>query len=180
MAKERESGADVTRDTVQLFGWIPGRATADPRHRCTCIGGKARTYKFLSNPQKAWVHACQDWAKKQVASELRDGPHAGDVVIHLRFLMERPAKHYTGNNRARPLKDRSVDLPYLKKPDFDNLAKAATDAWNGILWVDDSQVVEALIQKRYVAADEQPGLQVDIWMGTDRQMTFVPCIDSMR
>jgi Holliday junction resolvase RusA-like endonuclease len=36
-----------------------------------------------------------------------------------------------------------------KKPDWDNVAKAITDALNGIVYVDDCQIVEAHVTKRY-------------------------------
>jgi Holliday junction resolvase RusA-like endonuclease len=35
------------------------------------------------------------------------------------------------------------------KPDYDKLARAATDALTGVLWTDDAQVVQATIQKKY-------------------------------
>jgi len=38
---------------------------------------------------------------------------------------------------------------HTAKPDADNLVKAAKDAMNGIVWLDDSQVVEFSAAKRY-------------------------------
>lgn len=35
------------------------------------------------------------------------------------------------------------------RPDIDNLVKAVTDALNGILWKDDSQIVSLSAEKRY-------------------------------
>lgn len=35
------------------------------------------------------------------------------------------------------------------KPDVDNLVKLATDALNGVVWVDDSQLVEVVARKVY-------------------------------
>ena len=37
------------------------------------------------------------------------------------------------------------------KPDADNVAKAIADACNGVVWVDDAQVVELRVSKRYSA-----------------------------
>jgi Holliday junction resolvase RusA-like endonuclease len=34
-------------------------------------------------------------------------------------------------------------------PDADNLAKLATDALNGVMWVDDGQIVRLVSEKRY-------------------------------
>lgn len=36
-----------------------------------------------------------------------------------------------------------------KRPDFDNVAKAITDACNGVIYIDDCQIVDAHITKRY-------------------------------
>jgi Holliday junction resolvase RusA-like endonuclease len=35
------------------------------------------------------------------------------------------------------------------RPDADNVAKAVSDGANGILWVDDSQIVDMAVTKRY-------------------------------
>jgi len=37
----------------------------------------------------------------------------------------------------------------LKKPDIDNVAKCITDALNGVLYIDDCQIVRLSITKRY-------------------------------
>lgn len=47
-----------------------------------------------------------------------------------------------------------------KKPDVDNIAKAALDGLNGIVWRDDSLIVGLSIKKRY---SEQPRLEIDIY-----------------
>lgn len=44
-----------------------------------------------------------------------------------------------------------------KKPDWDNIAKAITDALNGIVYVDDCQIVDAHIRKVY---SHTPGVDV--------------------
>ena len=46
-----------------------------------------------------------------------------------------------------------------KKPDWDNVAKAVADAMNGIVYLDDTQIVIARIVKRYAA---EPGVDVRI------------------
>lgn len=35
------------------------------------------------------------------------------------------------------------------RPDWDNIGKVVCDALNGLAWHDDSQIVEALVEKRY-------------------------------
>jgi Holliday junction resolvase RusA-like endonuclease len=55
-------------------------------------------------------------------------------------------------------KPRSVKrLHPTTKPDLDNYAKTL-DALNGIVWVDDSQVVKMISEKRYAASGERPSI----------------------
>ena len=42
----------------------------------------------------------------------------------------------------------------VKKPDLDNVAKAILDAMNGIVYMDDSQVVGLSVHKFYAEEDE--------------------------
>ena len=47
----------------------------------------------------------------------------------------------------------------VKKPDADNFAKSALDACNKVVWVDDAQVVDLHVFKRF---SDQPRLAVKI------------------
>ena len=38
---------------------------------------------------------------------------------------------------------------HVKKPDADNLAKAIKDAMRGVVYKDDSQIVELIVRKQY-------------------------------
>jgi len=51
-----------------------------------------------------------------------------------------------------------TELP-TKKPDADNVIKAVFDAMNGVVWVDDTQVVDMVVRKRYALV---PGVVVRI------------------
>lgn len=46
-----------------------------------------------------------------------------------------------------------------KKPDIDNLAKAALDACNGIIWRDDALICSLLVKKRYAV---RPRLEIKV------------------
>lgn len=45
------------------------------------------------------------------------------------------------------------------KPDWDNFGKIASDALNGVVYEDDSQIVEGTVRKRYSG---QPRLEIEI------------------
>lgn len=49
--------------------------------------------------------------------------------------------------------------PHTSRPDCDNVVKAALDAFNGIVWRDDSQVVRIIASKHYGA---EPGLVIAV------------------
>lgn len=58
---------------------------------------------------------------------------AGPVLVSLVFVVERPKKT-------------SLQFP---KPDVDNYCKAALDACNGHVWIDDTQVIALRAEKRW-------------------------------
>lgn len=41
------------------------------------------------------------------------------------------------------------ELQHTSKPDLDNLIKAVKDGLNGIVWLDDSQVIKVIAEKKY-------------------------------
>lgn len=49
--------------------------------------------------------------------------------------------------------------PHTSRPDCDNVVKAALDAFNGIVWRDDSQVVRLIASKHYSMT---PGLMIAV------------------
>jgi len=72
--------------------------------------------------------------RKQYKGEPSDKP----ISISMTFYMPTP--------KAR--KD-IVGEPHIKRPDLDNCCKLATDACNGILWLDDSQIWAMTCEKVY-------------------------------
>lgn len=51
-------------------------------------------------------------------------------------------------------------------PDFDNLAKLATDALNGVVYGDDRQIVDGRAQTVFHATWEKPGIEIVVWRAT--------------
>jgi len=48
------------------------------------------------------------------------------------------------------------------RPDCDNIAKAALDAGNGILWADDAQVAELHVSKWVCYSGQEPFVEVTV------------------
>jgi Holliday junction resolvase RusA-like endonuclease len=78
-----------------------------------------------------------------------DRPLTGPIIFTARFFLPRP--------KSLP---RSVVLP-LKRPDWDNLVHKITDQWNGVFWVDDSQIVDGHVFRRF-APNGRPGVEIVI------------------
>lgn len=84
-----------------------------------------------------------------VAQEWRDAPLDGPIAVRLEFVMPRPS--------GTPKK---VTPPAIKRPDVDKLQRAIFDAVTGVLWRDDSQVVDVCAIKRLAELDELPGCRL--------------------
>jgi len=57
-------------------------------------------------------------------------------------------------------KKATAGQPFTQRPDADNLLKMVLDAGNGMLWLDDSQVIECSAAKVY---DHVPNTKIAVW-----------------
>lgn len=111
--------------------------------------GRVMTRVINDNPHLG------DW-RQQVATEavLKWGgiPLARTVPVRLflTFYRPRPASHFGTGKNLEKLKPSAPPYP-TTKPDTVKLARAVEDALTGIVWTDDSQVVEHVLQKRWHA-----------------------------
>jgi len=98
---------------------------------------------------RPWAALVRDAAQQIIGSELafvRGVPVRLSVV----FTLPRPV--------SLP---KRVTAP-TKKPDLDKLARAVKDALTGVMWQDDSQVVELVVRKRYACGIERPGAIAEV------------------
>lgn len=82
-------------------------------------------------------------------------PTAKPVHLAVTLTLQIPAS-WSGKRRALAV---AGVIRSTKKPDLDNMAKILSDGCNGILWVDDAQVVQITIRKDY---GEIPGAVVTV------------------
>ena len=73
---------------------------------------------------------------------------AGPLTATLDFYLPRP--------KSAP---KRVTLP-IRKPDTSNLLKAAEDAMRGVVYADDSLIVDLHVRKRFADAENPPGVHV--------------------
>lgn len=101
---------------------------------------------------KAYViDACEksrDW--KTTVAQVASDAYKGDLLtepieLQIVFLFDRPQSHWGANGKLR------AKAPAHKntKPDLTKIIRAAEDALTGIIWRDDSQVVEIIARKAF-------------------------------
>jgi Holliday junction resolvase RusA-like endonuclease len=72
----------------------------------------------------------------------------GPVKLSATFRVPRPKSHYRTGSHAALLRQSAPPFP-VTKPDLLKLTRAIEDAMTGIVWRDDSQVVEQSLKKIY-------------------------------
>jgi Holliday junction resolvase RusA-like endonuclease len=118
---------------------IPGELRGKGRPRF----GKGFAYTDTrTRNAEAWVKAC-------AVQAYRAAPMGGPLSITLSIGVPVP-KSWPKKRRADAL---AGGIWPTGKPDLDNQVKLVGDALNGIVWGDDSQIVRAVVSRRYV---EQP------------------------
>ena len=104
------------------------------RPRVAVRGGRAHAYVPAKTAQAAWE------IRQAAIAALGGGePFAGPLAVEVTAYLRQPA--------SVPKRDRLAALP-VRRPDLDNLAKTALDGCSP-LWVDDAQVVDLTVRKRY-------------------------------
>ncbi len=129
---------------------IPGPPIGKGRPRAFRMGNSVR----MHTPEKTASY--ESLVKLAARQAMRDAaPAAFPVALSLIVLHPIP-KSWSKRKQEAALA--GTERP-TTKPDADNVAKAIADACNGVVWVDDAQVVELSVSKRYSAT---PGVMVEV------------------
>ena len=80
--------------------------------------------------------------------------------VEMTFYFPRPKSHYGTGKNVNVLKE-NAPTHHTKKPDAMKLARAVEDALTGIVWKDDSQVWNCMVQKEYTSGQEF--VEIRIW-----------------
>ena len=133
---------------------IPGQPVPQPRARMTRRGHAYTPDNGIVAYKQAAVLAARVAAAGSSSS-------AGPMGILIEFVIERPPSH---RRRGGELSKSAPLFPPKRAGDWDNLAKGVCDAITtaGSVWVDDDQVVEALIRRRYAFLGEPPRTRVTV------------------
>ena len=97
-----------------------------------------------ANPKaKGWK-----WQVAQVAGEVMRGCelYQGPIRLMLCFYLRRPKAHY--NLTLHQLRPGAPEHP-TRKPDLLKLARGVEDAMTGVVYRDDAQILDEVLEKRY-------------------------------
>lgn len=141
---------------------VEGQPVAQPRPRISTWGGRGRAYTPSGHPVNAYrqhIAIRASLAAKAARWAVADGPVALEVVA----VFARPPSHLTKSVKG-PARLRAGAPAFPAKNDWDNVGKAVSDAItdSGLVWVDDGQVVDSRVVKRYGQPGEQPGTRIRI------------------
>lgn len=130
---------------------LSGEPRGKGRPRATTRGGRFPTVYTDAKTRK------YEASVRKVAEAAMAGraPLEGPLSLSLRFRLPIPKSETKAHKAAMA----SGETAPTKKPDWDNAAKAMCDAMNGVVYVDDCQIVRAFVTKIFAA---QPGVDVRV------------------
>lgn len=124
--------------TTSMRFFVAGVPVPKGSAKAFVVKGRAVVTQDNGEKQKPWASSIS-WLAQQ---SMNGNPlMLGPVIITLVFIMPRPKAHYgTGRNSAS-IKE---NAPYwhTAKPDLDKLIRCVKDALTGVVYKDDSQVVQ--------------------------------------
>ena len=126
--------------TIQIVFDIPHEPVPKGRPRFARRGGFVQTYTDAKT--LTYENIVRTYAKKAMGSSK---PLEGAISVYLYIRMSVP-KNYSKARRKACIE--GVEKP-TKKPDLDNVAKSISDGMNGIVYVDDGQIVDLHVKKVY-------------------------------
>ena len=130
---------------IQITYSVPGEPRGKGRPKFARRGNFVKTYtdaKTASYEDQIRFYALKAMGDTKAIQ--------GAVRVFISIRMSVP-KSYSVKRREACL---SGSEKPLKKPDWDNVAKSICDAMNGIIYVDDTQIIEAHVTKQYAAQSQ--------------------------
>lgn len=127
---------------MKVIFTVPGEPQGKARAR-TCGGHTYTPEKTVLYENLIKTEYARQCGNRKFAT-LSDGT-AQPVAVRIEAVYGIP-KSYSKKKRERAL---NGELAPTKKPDADNIAKVVCDALNGVAYVDDTQVVDLRVFKRF-------------------------------
>lgn len=138
---------------MRLSLTIPAEPIAQGRPRFSNKGGFVRA--FDPKKSKDWKAFVAAFAEQAMRDQGYEKPTDVALRVRARFAFSLP--------KSKWRKREPVEAQWRnQKPDLDNLFKAITDACEGIVYHNDSQIVKVVIEKIMVAQGDAPYVAVVI------------------
>lgn len=119
---------------------IPGDPVGKERARSAYL--RNRTVHYTPKKTRAWQYTAQIFARQAFGS---GEPLTCPISLDIMIVLEIPASWPEWKRRAAVI----GQIEPTVKPDDDNVEKAVKDAFTGIIWRDDCQVVHCTNRKLY-------------------------------
>ena len=119
---------------------IPGKAQAKQRPKFNRFSGRAYTPKQTMSFEN-WVRDCYF----RSISSIDNKPTDKTLRVEIKMYVEIP------QSKSKKQKEKMLagEIKPIVKTDVDNVAKSILDALNGIIYLDDKQIIELDIEKIY-------------------------------
>lgn len=125
---------------MSLYFVVDGPPTPKGRPRFSRVGNFTKTY----TPKKTKNYEDK---VRQSAQQAMNGHEPLETPIAIQMTIKLPVPKSYSKKRTSDCLNK-FEMP-IKRPDWDNVAKAITDAINGVVYVDDCQIVSASVHKMY-------------------------------
>ena len=130
---------------MSILFTVPGNPVGKARPRVTRYG------TYTPKKTKDYEELVKQCFVRSRSSPAPDGELYCEIVAEFRI-----PESYRKSEKAR-----LPGMPYLHKPDADNVAKAILDALNGVAFSDDSQIAELHIYKKYSAGNGKVQVKIE-------------------
>lgn len=139
-------------DPNEICFVVYGNPIALKRHRTFRRGNFIGRYDPSAEDKANFLAKCQEYRPAR--------PLDGALRISVSCFFSRPKSHYKTSKREGTKLREDAPQYHTKTPDGDNLLKFVCDALNGVFWIDDKQICDSLVMKRY--ADDMPRIVVTV------------------
>ena len=133
--------------TIDFF--VPGvPATAGSKKPFLYRGKDGKQHASMApdnKRQRPWMEKVSSIA---LQTKTFEGVMTGPIRCHITYILIRPKSHYGTGRNVDIVKPHAPKYPTVK-PDHGKLTRAIEDALTGIIWRDDSQVVQHSAEKVY-------------------------------
>lgn len=141
---------------------IYGEPVAQGRPRAGKIQrGRLRGKTILYDPEESRDY--KTYLKLAASQQAPEKPLEGPLQLVVHIYRSMP-KSFSKKKKAAA---EAGEIRPTTKPDADNYLKGVSDAFNKIIWQDDSQIVSATVEKWY---SEQPRIEVIVTKLTEGEI----------